>query len=246
MKCEHSEQLMPLYIGGDLEPPEAESLRQHLETCAACRQLQEEFESSQTWLNEFAAPDFDAAIYADLSMSVIRKIEQQEKRGSWFQWLLPKWNPRLMVAASAATLAIMTALMAVTYYHQQSLVTTSNKTVATSGRQMSAATRHSPTPVNLTVVQEPKFPASPANFLRHTVKPAIVETPLPQEAFQNDPIAAPTLEELPPDAINTEIAAITEPEEPQMTRIEFQTADPNIRIIWFAPKSDTSLMNKTK
>jgi hypothetical protein len=246
MKCEHSEQLIPFYIGGDLEPLEAESLRQHLETCVPCRQLHEEFAASQTWLSEFAAPDFSAAIYADLSPSVIRKIEQQEKRGSWFQWLLPKWNPRLMLVTSAAALAIVTALMAVTYYQQQSLVTTSNNKLANGAKLTSPEKRPSPTPEDSTRVREQKVIASSATFSRRPVKPVAAETPLPPEANQNDPFAAPPLEELATDATNTEIVAITEPEEPQMTRIEFQTADPNIRIIWFAPKSDTSLMNKTK
>jgi hypothetical protein len=30
----------------------------------------------------------------------------------------------------------------------------------------------------------------------------------------------------------------------EMTRIEFQTADPNIRIIWFAPKTDASPISR--
>lgn len=244
MKCEHSEQLIPLFVGGDLEPPEAESLRQHLETCAACQQLHQEFETSQTWLSEFAAPDFDASIYADLSASVIRKIEQQEKRGSWFQWLLPKWNPRLMLVTSAATLAIVTALMAITYYHQQSQVTTNNKNLATDGRQTSPEKSPSPTPEDSTVVRLQKVPASSAKSTRHPVKPSVTEVALPPEAIQNDPFAAP-LEDPAPDTTNTEIAATIEPEQPKMMRIEFQTSDPNIRIIWFAPQSDTSTVNKT-
>jgi hypothetical protein len=31
--------------------------------------------------------------------------------------------------------------------------------------------------------------------------------------------------------------------EPEMLRIELQTADPNIRIIWFAPKPDAAAPN---
>ncbi|HMX24533.1 MAG TPA: zf-HC2 domain-containing protein, partial [Blastocatellia bacterium] len=80
MKCELVEKLIPLHIGGDLEPSESESLRQHLADCARCRQLQEEFEASRVWLREMTAPDFDAAIYADLRATVIRQIKQQEKR----------------------------------------------------------------------------------------------------------------------------------------------------------------------
>ena len=242
MKCEHSEHLIPLYAGGDLEPPESETLRQHLDTCVNCRQLHEEFAASQTWLSEFAAPDFEAPIYANLRASVIHQIEQQQKPGSWFQWLLPKWNPGLMLAASAAALAIVSGLMAVTYFHQQAPVKTSGENLANNGNHGTPEKSPSPTPVDSTAMQQQKLSASSAQFSGRSVKPAVAETPLPPEAFQNDPFP---LEEPAPDATNTEIAATIEPEQPKMMRIEFQTSDPNIRIIWFAPKSDTSSMNKT-
>lgn len=232
MKCEHSEHLIPLYAGGDLEPPEAESLRQHLETCVNCRQLHQKFAASQTWLSEFAAPDFEAPIYADLRASVIRKIEQQEKRGSWFQWLLPKWNPRLMLVASAAALAIVTGLITVTYYRQQTPLTSGGETLANGGKLVTpeAGSRTFRPQLSEEKQIKPKMVRTERPRSGRTVK-----TPLPPEAFQNDPFAAPSEE--PVTTSDLAEATPAEPEEREMLRIELQTADPNIRIIWLTPKA---------
>lgn len=232
MKCEHSEHLIPLYVGGDLEPPEAESLRQHLETCVNCRLLHENFAASQTWLSEFAAPDFEAPIYAGLSASVIRIIEQQEKRGSWFQWLLPKWNPRLMLTASAAALAIVTGLITVTYYRQQTPATSGSETLANGGKLFTPAAGSRTFRPQLSEEKQikPKMVRTERPRFGRTVK-----TPLPPEAFQNDPFAAPSEE--PVTTSDLAEATPAEPEEREMLRIELQTADPNIRIIWLTPKA---------
>ncbi|MBL8188938.1 MAG: zf-HC2 domain-containing protein, partial [Acidobacteria bacterium] len=64
MKCEQIEELIPLYVGGDLEPSEADDLRHHLTDCAQCRRLHEAFQASQTWLTTFAVPEFDEASLA--------------------------------------------------------------------------------------------------------------------------------------------------------------------------------------
>ncbi len=245
MKCELVEQLIPLHIGGDLEPSESESLRRHLATCARCRQLHEEFEASRVWLREMAAPDFDAAVYADLRSTVIRQIKQQEKRGSWFQWLLPKWDSKLMLAASAAALAVVTGLMAVTYYHQPTPATTvpsGSETLANQDRheKSDAGTRTFPT------LSEKAARTEHSRFLAPRPQPnaaartepaqSKTDTALPPEAFGNDPFVASSGE---PATISD--PADTTPAEPEeekeMLRIELQTADPKIKIIWLTPKS---------
>ena len=248
MKCELVEKLIPLHVGGDLQPPKSESLRQHLATCARCRQLHEEFEAGRSWLREFSAPDFDADVYADLSASVIRQIKQQEKRGSWFQWLLPKWDSRLMLAASAAVLALVTGLMAVTYYHQPAQVVSNGETLATGEKHdpPGAATQTLPPQSEQTHrTVSPRFHAASvqSNATRTEPNPTI-EAPLPQEAFQNDPFTASSGESVnntgPADTTTAEPAeesTLEKEQEKEMLRIELQTADPNIRIIWLTPKS---------
>ncbi len=236
MNCTRAEQLIPLHAGGDLPTAEAGSLRQHIEACAHCRQMAEEFAASQAWLSEFAAPAFDESGFADLRASVRREIEQLESAGEgaagrrWFGWLWPQWSPRLAFAAAAL---ILLAGLAVVAYRVKPL--SSEPTVAGS-----------------------KQPAPPSPTPQHEEQQAVVNPP---PSHRRPPKPAPILQRLTPDdatvaavepnatvltaqnstepAINTSLAQAV----PEMLRIEFQTADPNIRIIWFAPKAGKTESN---
>lgn len=236
MKCELSEKLIPLYVGGDLEPAESDEVRLHLESCASCNRLAEDFHSSRNWIVAAALPDFDEASFANLRASVLSRIEQQPSSTNWFDWLLPKWNPRLMLAASAAALFLMIGI-ALAVYLSQSPTSKSGEDVAvqrgvSTGSVGDQVTDHSVQPIVKNVV-----PGSQRSRRLDRVK---AETPsLPPEAFRNDPFGQPLEEPQPIDdpAVVAEVAP-TEQKEKEMLRIEFQTADPNIRIIWFTPKSD--------
>lgn len=253
MKCELFEDLIPLYVGGDLEPPEADGLRQHLNTCAHCRRMTEDFQASRNWLTGFTVPDFDEASFAKMRASVIGQIERQEKRGRWpdfMNWLLPKWSPRLALAVSAASLVAVTALSVAVYRNriappktgqdrvsvatggQRVGSTTGGEQISnvTGGNRFSAVTDRKP--ISTATGRERRFPKS---------------EPLPEEALNNGGFS----NALEPPVTGTEHSAAeaTAPEEAEpkeMLRIELQTADPNIRIIWLTPKASSPSNSQTK
>lgn len=262
MKCTLAEQLIPLFAGGDLQPPEAETLRQHLDACAACRQLAEEFAASQSWLREFAAPEFDEAVFADLRASVLKEIAQagegeqfanaaglaftqslSANNSSWLGWLLPRWNPRLAFAAAA--LILLAGLAWVVVRHQPS----PRETTVAGGDSPKPSLPPAPRPVPKqvqVVAQETPNPAHPRPALRP--RPAALEkrhSPVAPPATdltaqsQTDPLTT-TVE----PTTNSDLTALAP--EREMLRIELQTADPNIRIIWLTPKADTDSTPKTK
>ncbi len=240
MKCEQIEELIPLYVGGDLEPSEADDLRHHLTDCAQCRRLHEDFQASQTWLTTFAVPEFDEASLATLRASVLNEIERQEKRGSWLDWLLPKWNPRLVLAVSTAALVAVTALSVTVYRIQiaSPKLGDDQVSVVTGGYPLQI------TPGNQQV--------STATIKEHRIRRSKPSEPalLPEEAFNNGGLSFP-LEPpvIVPEQTESETAPPAEPEDKEpkeMLRIELQTADPNIRIIWLTPKADSLSNTKTK
>ncbi len=239
MKCEHIEQLIPLYVGGDLEPPEADDLRHHLTGCARCRQLNEEFQTSQNWLTGFAVPEFDEASLANMRASVLSEIERQEKRGSWIHWLLPKWNPRLVLAVSTAALVAVTALSVTVYRNRIAppkpggdLVTKTGIPVSTDDGQSGtlAENRLSGNGTSTATGVKRRFPGS-----------KLSEPALPEEALNNGGLSFPLEPPVTvPEQTESETTMSVEPEDKEpkeMLRIELQTADPNIRIIWLAPKA---------
>lgn len=246
MNCQSAEQLIPLFSGGDLKSQEAEQVRLHLENCAHCCQVAEEFAASQAWLSEFAAPEFDEAVFADLRASVRREIQAAEERGrkSWIEWLLPRWNPQLAFAA-VAVLILLVGLAAIVYRTKSS----SRETTVAGGRQPKAVTTSlPPTPQP----EEQKAIASDQPAPPRTDKPGqkrqryapdapkpLVE-PSTQDLTaqsQNDPL--PITE----PAVNSDVAIAKPEKQPEMLRIEFQTDDPNIRIIWFSPKTPKTDLN---
>lgn len=249
MRCEHVETLIPLHVGGDLEPHEADSLCQHLTTCAHCRQLHEDFEASQNWLTGFAVPEFEEASFAKLRASVLTEIERQEKRGSWLGWidgLLPKWSPGLMLATAATALAVTTGLVATVYRQQITPAKSAGETIADAGQATTVKTTELATGKISVNAEANRVATAPRSIpgSKH-VKAA---TPLlPPEAFTNggfsNPLEPPVI---PEEESVAESVAQTEPEPKEMLRIELQTADPNIRIIWLTPKADSPSNPKTK
>ncbi len=255
MRCEHFEKLIPLYVGGDMEPLEADSVRQHLNTCAHCRRLNEEFQASQAWLTGYAVPEFDEASLANMRASVFREIKRQEKRGSWpawIDWLLPKWSPRLMMASAAVVLAITTGLVVVVYRQQPIPVKSGGEIIAINDKQADTSNIEQSGSDSGGVAV-----SNPISGKHRSFRSKRVDSPLPPEAFNNggfpntlEPPVIPeeTAEQVAATAPAEQVAATAsaEPVEKEMLRIELQTADPNIRIIWLTPKPDSSSNTKTK
>ncbi|MFN0109987.1 MAG: zf-HC2 domain-containing protein [Blastocatellia bacterium] len=256
MRCELFEELIPLHVGGDLEPHDADDLRRHLTGCAKCRQLNEEFQASQNWLTAYAVPDFDDASLAKMRASTMSEIERQEKRGSFIDWLLPKlsprpkWNPGLMLASAAIALAVVSGLVAAVYRQQVAPTKTGGEVIADSNR-LSDATGKAPDDVQFSPPTSGRVSAATS---RERGLPRSVREELPPEALNNggslNPLEPPVI---PPGEPTTEpvVAPVTppvlvEPEEKEMLRIELQTADPNIRIIWLTPKTGSPSNPKQK
>jgi hypothetical protein len=243
MLCTHAEKLIPLFAGDDLPAMEADALRRHLESCANCRRLAAEFEESHDWLRRLAAPQFDEAMLEGMRDSVLRDIGRIENRALWLQWIVPGWDLRF--AASMAMLLLI--VFVATYAHRggrpriapgkNDVVKTNpggDQKDSTNGAQRNGeGFKVNPSPVP---AQRPPLKRIP----RINGNPGVKPVQLPDLAIANPPIVPPAINvglvfEPPPGADMTMDDATFNRE---MTRIEFQTADPNIRIIWFAPKLD--------
>ncbi len=239
MNCTRAEQLIPLHTGGDLQPLEAESLRRHIETCAHCQQIAEEFAASQTWLSEFAAPSFNEAVFADLRTSVRREIEHKESagdRGRWFEWLLPKWNPQL---AFVAMILLLLGVALVIYRYQLSSKQVNIADGQTPPKPVMTPLPSPPIEREQFVTENQAHPRLPKSTRR--LAHSITNRP----AVAVKPPSTPAGAEMPLESTPTNTIAQAIPER-EMLRIEMQTSDPNIRIIWFAPKPDNSPTDKTK
>lgn len=95
------------YSAGERNTPETASLEQHLEVCAACRELVAGQQTVWSGLDEWKAP----AASADFDRRLFARIEQEV---SWRDRLLrpfrPLWIRLAVPVAAAACLAIMVGI----------------------------------------------------------------------------------------------------------------------------------------
>ncbi|MCI0660277.1 MAG: hypothetical protein L0220_04315, partial [Acidobacteria bacterium] len=221
---------------------------QHLESCANCRRIAEEFEESRDWLRGFPAPEFDEAKLDGMRDSVLLEIGRVERRPRRLEWIVPIWGPRFAFAASLALLLLIALFGLVISRRQLShdLKSEQAEVKHGSGDQVGFP----PTKKRGEQANKDLYNANRKPDLRRSrskpIRPLLNK--LPQEARNVGPdLSAQNIDAAKPftgqsarrEPANTDLAANRD-----MLRIEIQTADPNIRIIWFATKSDTAPISR--
>jgi hypothetical protein len=245
MRCTHVEKLIPLFAGDDLPAREANALRRHLESCMNCRRLAAEFEESRDWLRGFAAPQVDEATLDGMRDSVLRGIGRIENRAQWLQWIVPGWNLRFAFATSLALLLAGGLLGLVINRRQSPHDPKSDRTESRKGG--SDQVKLPPGKMPDDQANNDKQAAPPKTdrriFKREPTRRVPGESPQSEEPMvglelvtqRTDAVGPATDPSVAPDPAGADPDADLD-----ALRIEIQTADPNIRIIWFARKSDTS------
>jgi Putative zinc-finger len=221
MNCQTTEPLIPLFIEADLDATEMQQVTAHVEACAACHALTTEFRASQSSLHALAVPEFDEA-----TMHAMRAAVQYEiARPTMADWLASRWHWKLAWAAAAC-------LLLGAFVWQRQFLTPENKPVVAQGQPPDT-----PAPA--------KDSAAPGTVRRGgaSYRPTRKPSPQPgQRAATRGTVPAPSEAEPVTAAPAATLALTASPEtptpaaEPEMLRMEFQTADPNIRIIWLTPK----------
>jgi hypothetical protein len=232
MNCTQIEKLIPLYIGGDLKTQETSELCAHLAECAQCRNLAAEFEESRSWLIDFTSPPFDEGVFDELRRAAQIEIVQARFRPSVFGWLESILSPRIAAAASISVLVLLAAVG--TYIYRRQAI--DQPKVAIGGDDKVAPI---PSP------RSGRQNITPGGVKQNlgnvaAVKPSLRIGRQKKALRQNE--SAPKQETI---AINAGLPAQSiifdeSKESPEMTRIEFQTTDPNIKIIWLTPKDSNS------
>ncbi|MFP5264950.1 MAG: anti-sigma factor family protein [Blastocatellia bacterium] len=243
MNCRRIEKLIPLYVGGDLDVNKADAVLAHASTCARCNGLVAEYEHSRRWLRSYTPPDFDDASLEDLKRSVLADIEGRTARASFLNGLARRWAQGLAIASASAALIALAALAF--YAYQQ-------KTNEFSGREdLAAGSDVKPEAAPSEVASQPEATkqapgaGSVRKTRRHSAYAARVAAP-PAVIGRGQPAERLEVKEARQvsawgvkDALSGEQGT-----PPGMLRIEIQTNDPRIRIIWFSPKGSTAHRTK--
>jgi anti-sigma factor RsiW len=92
MTCERSEALLPLAVGGDLDARDQGHVEAHLAGCARCSALAEEQRASQRWLKAEATPEIGGAVYDELRRSIRQRIADQRPAPALLGFLGRHWQ----------------------------------------------------------------------------------------------------------------------------------------------------------
>ena len=83
MNCQKFEQLIALYVEGDLQTGEAARVETHIATCRSCSQFAEELQDSQMALKTFGFEDLDQEVFDNLRRSVMGRIQAKRPGNFW-------------------------------------------------------------------------------------------------------------------------------------------------------------------
>jgi anti-sigma factor RsiW len=87
MKCKFSENDIALYVGGDVEGPQAFEIETHLIACEACRELAAELRESQLGLQSLRQETVSTAALSAVRTRVLAEIDARTSRRIWARWV---------------------------------------------------------------------------------------------------------------------------------------------------------------
>jgi len=234
MNCRRVHKLMPLYVEDDLRPALANRVAAHLEWCGKCNWLADEYKESQGWLRAWAPPEFDRALLDSVKNGALAQIAARTRRPSRWATLAPHLNRRQVFALSAAALVIVATFVIYTYQSRMkdAGAIESVKQAPDQVPQIDQSPNVSSGPETALEASLPLRRSVPKRS-RHSLKRfARAVRSAEKEKLEVARSEAPQ----PPNAARPNLASDSK----DMLRIEIQTSDPLIRIIWFAPRESDS------
>jgi hypothetical protein len=219
MNCERVEPLLPLHAGGDLDDRQARAVAEHLLECARCAGLAEEHRASLERLLRYGPPELADEFYGEIRRSVLGEIARGPRPSVLARLSDLLFRERRLALAAASVLLVSCAALA----------------VATMGERRTGPAVWGGGEINAKA--EPPAPPAPAPLRGDPGPPDVVRV-------RHEPRAPKAVR---PSRVrrSPDVVAGSDTADRPVQRIEIQTRDQNIRIIWFAPR-DTGATGATE
>jgi|GEM_PF-1403572 len=262
MKCTRVEKFLPLYVADDLTSRRRKrAVENHLAACEPCRRAAAEYHASREMFRAAALPpDFDGAFYEGIRNSVLARVTSDRTLAPPGR-LSGLFDARLAYAASLALLLVVAALSLHSYTRRTSEQGARQKLIADANRERPATpatveTAPSPRsddndrptprpagePARETTGRERRAAKSSLPVPRANIESAVNKATPGSRLARRTPVRG--VGNLPAPAVAAtaranaaEVAAANgggTNARPEVSRIEIQTSDPNIRIIWLS------------
>lgn len=242
MKCGRVEELIPLYVESDLDQNQSHAISLHLESCQACNGLLNEYRDSQQWMKSQTTAEFSDDFFDEIRRSVLAQVEEKP-RISCMQVIINQWRSAPAMALATAILILIGGITLYLYLGKQA------------ANPLKEERANAPAPKQEDQKQDFALKDNEKASEKKEVdrqKKLLPRFRRPDAAVARERKAVDILPQhvREPGMISNSI--VSEPSEgadlqkrtDEMTRMEIQTKDPNIRIIWFSPKPDNSRSSK--
>lgn len=212
LNCKRASRNLPLFVAGDLSAYLNREMVNHLAICEDCDRLAQEFRESNSLLTEACAlPEFGAQFYDEIRNNVLDQITRDGLSSR------PRFGHRWIFASAFALMLVASAVIFVRWRAARETPQGLASTTQSAGNTASNHEPKSTSPQSKDVspkIQRPQRPARRMTLTHPT-----------SEQFQ----LAKNLAASPggPQVSPSERVSASE-----VSRIEIQTSNPNIRIIW--------------
>jgi hypothetical protein len=231
MTCAKTRALLPLYVGSDLGPAKMRAVFEHIRACPQCAVAEAELDASRRMLRRYDPPDFEDDFYDGIRRAVLAKIGAPPPRAHGVLAMLAGRRRRFVLATAAAVLvSSMTVTVTRRAPHAEPALQAS--TVA---EDRGEAAPPEPDLEAPTVAERPRTRPKRKPGPRRTSPVARAATP----------VSPPWTETPFENASDPALATSVDEPAPETQKIEMHTSDPNIRIIWFAPKQEGAGLGKS-
>jgi len=243
MKCDHVQELLPLFVGEDLDEERDELVTAHLQSCAECSSSADEYRETRQLLQQFAPPPFSEAVYSGIRQRVLREIGQESAAPTLPQ-LIALLFPRRITWAAATALLIAVLILVVYFVGNRT-----NDRRELADRSNAGSKTVSPSSEVNNRPPSPSAGANPGASASRETKIAVMVDRSPQRKNRATPadrtksVAVNTPDTRATTAGGSSEVRLADPgavpahdsaTSGKVLRVEMQTKDPNIRIIWFS------------
>ncbi|HSP61686.1 MAG TPA: zf-HC2 domain-containing protein [Pyrinomonadaceae bacterium] len=251
LNCKRTARLISLYVAGDLVGAPEREVAAHLAACETCRRLADEFSESGRLLTQASAPpEFGAEFYSGIRQAVLGEIgrERMPSKPSLFRprWLYATAFAAIVIASGVVLLHFAGAGRETPPDLVRAPQTTGQPTSPSSDGQ-SPRKKHelpgtrSAQSSNVLALARPhgsfrRFEGMRTPFASVTAQAARdsgtqIELPMQSSTRVGTNAAGSVATVGGPSSASSGRASAS-----QVSRMEIQTADPNIRIIWLSPR----------
>jgi hypothetical protein len=232
MNCKQLDELLPLYAGRDLDEKRARLVSEHVQICSTCAQVAGEYRDTVELAQHFAPPVFTDNVYASVRRQVMQQIKDEPSAPLLPQMFVSWFRPRTTWAIASAVVVAVAALAFYFVINRDAAnrpiainqgTVSHNERGPSQGPEAPATASAAPSATSETDTPRHSKPKRVHNLLRTSV----IATNGRNSA---EPNSLPVNDSVPERTL----------------RVEIQTKDPNIRIIWFSQSNSKPALPNSK